>query len=122
MCCARRIGYKGLVLTDDMEMGGVLNHAPIEEAAVAAVAAGNDLVEICHSAELILRAFEALLSEAERSAAFRKLLAATNSRVTRAKKKMLSTNSRLPNPAQVESIRKNVQDFAANVEKTGRTA
>ena len=118
----KRIAYKGLVLTDDMEMGGVLNHAPIEEAAIAAVAAGNDLLEICHSAELILRAFEALLSEAERSAAFRKLLAATNSRVTLAKKKMLSTNSRLPNTAQVESIRKNVQDFAANVEKTGRTA
>ncbi len=43
---------------------------------VAAIRAGSDLVEICHSAELILRTYEALLSEAERSAAFRKLLLA----------------------------------------------
>ena len=33
-----------------------------------------DLLEICHSPELILRAYEALIAEAERSAAFRKLL------------------------------------------------
>ena len=33
-----------------------------------------DLLEICHSPELILRAYEALIAEGERSAAFRKLL------------------------------------------------
>jgi beta-N-acetylhexosaminidase len=118
----KKVGYKGLVLTDDMEMGGVLNYAPMEEAAIAAVLAGNDLVEICHDAARILRAFEALLSEAERSAAFRKLLAETNRRVTRAKKKLLSANLRLPNAEQVETLRKNVRDFAAHVDTAGRRA
>ena len=37
-----------------------------------AIRAGSDLLEICHSAELILRSYEALISEGERSAAFRK--------------------------------------------------
>jgi beta-N-acetylhexosaminidase len=72
----KRIGYEGIILSDDLEMGGILKFLPIDEAGVAAIRAGSDLVEICHSAELILRTYEALLSEAERSAAFRKLLRA----------------------------------------------
>jgi len=70
----KRIGYRGLIFSDDMEMGGILKFMPIEKAAVAAIRAGMDLLEICHSPELILRTYEALLAEAERSAAFRTLL------------------------------------------------
>ena len=40
----KRIGYRGIVLSDDLEMGGVLKFMPIEEAAVEAVRAGSDLV------------------------------------------------------------------------------
>jgi beta-N-acetylhexosaminidase len=70
----KRIGYRGIILSDDLEMGGILKFLPVEEAAIAAVRAGSDLLEICHSAELILRSYEALIAEAERSAVFRKLL------------------------------------------------
>ena len=70
----KRIGYRGIVFSDDLEMGGILKFMPIEEAAVEAVRAGTDLMEICHSPELILRAYEALVAEGERSAAFRELL------------------------------------------------
>jgi beta-N-acetylhexosaminidase len=70
----KRIGYRGLIFSDDMEMGGILKYAPIEEAAILAVRAGIHLMEICHSPELILRCYESLLGEAERSMVFRKLL------------------------------------------------
>ncbi len=70
----KRIGYKGIILSDDLEMGGILKFLPVDKAAVEAFRAGSDLVEICHSAELILRTYEALLTEGERSAAFRRLL------------------------------------------------
>jgi beta-N-acetylhexosaminidase len=70
----KRIGYRGIIFSDDLEMGGILKFMSMEEAAIAAVRAGMDLLEICHSPELILRAYEALLSEAERSAAFSRLL------------------------------------------------
>jgi beta-N-acetylhexosaminidase len=70
----KRIGYRGLIFSDDMEMGGILKFVPMEEAVVAAIRAGMDMIEICHSPELILRAYEALIAEAERSAAFRTLL------------------------------------------------
>jgi len=73
----RKIGYKGLVFSDDLEMGGILKFLPVEQAAVEAIRAGSDLLEICHSAELILRTYEALIAEAEKSAAFRKVLLRT---------------------------------------------
>jgi beta-N-acetylhexosaminidase len=69
-----RLSYRGLTLSDDLEMGGILKFLPVEEAAIAAIRAGTDLLEICHSPELILRSYEALVAEGERSAAFRKLL------------------------------------------------
>ena len=70
----QRIGYRGIILSDDLEMGGILKFLPIDEAAIEAIRAGSDLVEICHSADMIVRTYESLLSEAERSASFRKLL------------------------------------------------
>ncbi len=84
----KRIGYRGIVLSDDLEMGGILKFLPVEEAAVAAVRAGSDLLEICHSAELILRSYEALIAEGERSAAFRALLL-SRARIAALKRKRL---------------------------------
>jgi beta-N-acetylhexosaminidase len=84
----KRIGYRGIILSDDLEMGGVLKFMTIDEAAVAAVRVGSDLVEICHHAEPILESNEALITEAERSAAFRKILL-TRAAVTTRKKALV---------------------------------
>jgi beta-N-acetylhexosaminidase len=84
----KRIGYRGVILTDDLEMGGILKFLPVEEAAVAAVRAGSDLLEICHSAELILRTYEALIAAAEKSAAFRNLLLQRSREVERKRARM----------------------------------
>src|SRR5580704_11683158 len=62
----KKIGYRGLICSDDLEMGGVLAAAPIEEATVAHIRAGGDLALICHHEEFVLRAHEALTREAER--------------------------------------------------------
>jgi beta-N-acetylhexosaminidase len=70
----KRIGYRGIAISDDLEMGGVTKFMPIAEAAIATVRMGADLALICHHPEPILQVFEALLSEGERSAAFGKIL------------------------------------------------
>ncbi len=69
-----KLAFRGLVISDDMEMGGILHHAPMEEAAVAAIAAGAHLIEICKDPALVLTAYEAILSEAERSRSFRTIV------------------------------------------------
>jgi beta-N-acetylhexosaminidase len=70
----KRIGYRGLAVSDDLEMGGVAKFMPIAEAAVATVRLGADLALICHHPEPILEVYEALIYESERSATFRRIL------------------------------------------------
>jgi beta-N-acetylhexosaminidase len=42
------LGFDGLVVTDDLDMGAVLTRYRLEDAICLANAAGNDLVMICH--------------------------------------------------------------------------
>jgi beta-N-acetylhexosaminidase len=112
----RRIGYKGIVFSDDLEMGGVLKFMPIEDAAVEAVRAGTDMIEICHSAELILRAYEALISESERSAVFHKLLLDRARQSERKRARFVSSRfSAVPNPRQFDALRRQVLKFGEMV-------
>lgn len=62
------LGYEGLVVTDDLEMGAIAKHCSIEDSALRAVAAGEDMLLICARPELMRRAYRAL-SEAARSGA-----------------------------------------------------
>jgi beta-N-acetylhexosaminidase len=112
-----RIGYKGLIFSDDLEMGGILNYMPIEEAAVAAIRAGMHLVEICHRPELILRAYEALVSEAERSAAFRELLMerAQNGQHIR-EKHFTNAVPQPPSETELADLREQVLRFGSEIQ------
>lgn len=44
-------GYKGIIITDDMEMGAVANHNDFRSIGVKAVKAGADIVLVCHEYE-----------------------------------------------------------------------
>ncbi|MFZ0306120.1 MAG: beta-N-acetylhexosaminidase [Terracidiphilus sp.] len=108
----KKIGYRGIILSDDLEMGGILKFLPVDQAAIAAVVAGSDLLEICHSPELILRSYEALLSEAERSAAFRKLLLGRAAEVERKRRKLYAQKISRPLTAkQLEQLRVRIARF-----------
>jgi beta-N-acetylhexosaminidase len=67
----REFGFEGVLFSDDLEMGALSRHWPIEESAVRAVRAGCDALLICSSEELQERASRALVAEAEKDAAFR---------------------------------------------------
>lgn len=114
----RRIGYKGIVFSDDLEMGGILKFMPIEEAAVAAIRAGTDLLEICHTPELILRAYEALIVEGERSTAFSKLLVERAQKTARQRAKLFAGGMPVALPArQFNTLRKQILRFSEKVLK-----
>jgi beta-N-acetylhexosaminidase len=112
----KRIGYRGIIFSDDLEMGGILKFLPIEEAAVAAIRAGTDLLEICHSPELILRTYEALIAEGDRSAAFSSLLLARAARLARLRTKLFADG--MP-PAlsarQFEALRTRILRFGETI-------
>jgi beta-N-acetylhexosaminidase len=111
-----RIGYKGLVFSDDLEMGGILKFMPMEQAVVDAVRAGMDLIEICHSPELILRAYEALITEAERSNSFATLLLARAKRTAKLRANLFTNDpARALTARQFDALRSRVLRFGEKV-------
>lgn len=66
-----RTGYRGLVISDDLEMGGVLKAAPVDGAAVEFIRAGGDLSLVCHERQAVEGAFSAITREYEHDRNFR---------------------------------------------------
>lgn len=56
----KRMGYTGVVVTDDLDMGAVAERFSAEESSVKAFAAGVDIPLICNSPEKALSARDAL--------------------------------------------------------------
>ena len=61
----KELGYKHLVVTDDLEMGAIARHCEIEDAVVRATKAGEDMLLICASPEKIRRGYNGLLAAAK---------------------------------------------------------
>lgn len=60
-----QLQYKGIVMTDDLGMGAISKHVTMEQAGVQAIAAGADLVMICHNPEWIRQVHEGLTKAIE---------------------------------------------------------
>jgi beta-N-acetylhexosaminidase len=58
------LGYKHLIVTDDLEMGAIGRHTQIEDAVVRAFKAGEDMLLICADPEKIRRGYHSLLNAA----------------------------------------------------------
>jgi beta-N-acetylhexosaminidase len=62
------LGYEGMVITDDLEMGAVGNHYGIEDAVTLAFTAGVDTLLVCHDPDKIERGYQTLLKKIKRGA------------------------------------------------------
>ena len=113
----QKIGYRGLVVSDDLEMGGVLKAGPIEQAAVQHIRAGGDLCLICHEEGGILRSFEALIHQAERDRKFARRVKESTARVLALKKKSreLRRAAPPPTPAKIEKLSRTLWEFGEQV-------
>lgn len=56
------LGFEGLVMTDDLDMGAILNHHGLEETMRLGIEAGNDMLMICHRIEMAAAAKKAIAS------------------------------------------------------------
>lgn len=115
----RRIGYRGLVVSDDLEMGGVLEAAPIDEAATKFIAAGGDLCLICHEQARIEQAYETMLREAERDSRFRRRVLESAKHVAAFKKKSAELKRRVaapaPSPEKISRLSTQLWEFSEQV-------
>ena len=113
----KKIGFRGVVMADDLEMGGVLAAASIEDAAVETLKAGSDLFPICHNEEKVWSCYEAVLSAAERDKKFAGLIAEKAARVAALKKRTKLASRRTPAPSQkvIEKLRRAVWELSEEV-------
>jgi beta-N-acetylhexosaminidase len=113
----KKIGYKGLVLCDDLEMGGVLAAASIGEAAVETVRAGADIYMACHGEEAVWNCFHAVLSEADRNRKFAELVAERSERILNFKRRSRALKRRVPQPTQrvIDRLQRELWEFGEQV-------
>jgi beta-N-acetylhexosaminidase len=113
----KKIGYRRLVISDDLEMGGVLKAAPIEQAAVGFIRAGGDLCLICHVEDHIARSYEALVKEAESDSQFAGRVKESVARVLafKTKSKELKRSAPAPTTAKLEKLSRQLWEFSEQV-------
>jgi beta-N-acetylhexosaminidase len=113
-----KIGYRGMILSDDLDMGGVLAAASIEEAATACIRAGADSFLVCQKEESVDRAYEAVLHEAERDRRFRTLVQTAAKRIIAYKKRSPELKRKMapvPTDAIIDTLRRKNWTFTEEV-------
>ena len=112
-----KIGFRNLIVSDDLEMGGVLAAGPIEEVAVETLRAGADMFLICHNQELVWRGYEAVLREAERDRGFAQHVRQASQRVLALKRRSpeLRGFAREPKESAIRKLKELVQEFSATI-------
>ena len=112
----KKIGYRGIVCSDDLEMGGVLSAAPIEQAAIGHIRAGGDLVLICHQEDFVRRAHEAMVREVERDRGFARRVQESVRRVLAFKKKHLTRcRTAAPTAPRIEKLTRRLWEFGEEI-------
>jgi beta-N-acetylhexosaminidase len=120
----KKIGYKGLILSDDMEMGGVLAAAPIGEASVRTLQAGADMLLVCHKEENVRAAYEAIVRKAETDRKFAKQVANASARVLafKMRSKELKKVAAPPSEKTITRLIRDIEAFKEQIAKANRRA
>ena len=113
----KRIGYRNLIVSDDLEMGGVLSAAPVGEAAVQFIRAGGNLCLVCHREDYVEQAFEQLVQATDRDPKFASRAAESSRRVLRFKEKSAKLLRRkgTASPAAAEKLSRRLWEFGEQV-------
>jgi beta-N-acetylhexosaminidase len=89
------LGYRGLVVSDDLDMKAIADHIGVSDAAVRAVAAGCDALLLCRDRDNQEQSFEGLVRSCERDSEFRARVALAAAQVRLLKQRL---DSRPPPP------------------------
>ncbi len=114
----KKIGYKGLICSDDLEMKGVQKAVPIEEAAIEAIRAGADIFLVCNNESLVWQTHYAVLREAEHDKTFAKQVAAAARRVLDFKRRSRPVKAKMAPPPTlrtIDQIRRKIWEFSEEV-------
>jgi beta-N-acetylhexosaminidase len=116
----KKIGYAGLIVSDDMEMGAVQDFAPIEQSVVQHIRAGGDIALVCHKEETVMRAHESLIREVERDPKFDRRVQESARRTLTFKKRLgkgsaVARRTPPPTSARIEKLARQLWEFGEEI-------
>ena len=83
----KRLGFQGVIVSDDLEMGAIVRHSSVAAAAVQALSAGADMLLVCHSLDRARQAHDACLHALHEGRLSETRLEAAHDRVQRLKRR-----------------------------------
>lgn len=95
-----KLGYRGVIVSDDLDMRAVADHLGAEAAAVAAIRAGCDVLLLCRDPAHQAAAEAALLREAERDSELRRRIGESAERVRAMKRAHAAKQTATPTPTR----------------------
>jgi beta-N-acetylhexosaminidase len=93
-----KLGYHGVVVSDDLDMNAIASHGGVGPAAVAAIRAGCDALLVCQRADHQAAAAESLAREAEASSEFRRRVGEAAARIRAMKQAHAANQQHRPAP------------------------
>ncbi|MGA2697522.1 MAG: beta-N-acetylhexosaminidase [Terriglobales bacterium] len=113
----KKVGYRGLIVSDDLEMGGVLKAAPIERAAEQFILAGGELCLICHKEEYVTRSYEHLIAVAQRDTRFARRMRESAAKIATFRRRSVTIRHRMApiSDAEVQTLKRRLSEFSEQV-------
>ena len=84
-----KIGYDGVVITDDLQMSAIVNHYSFQEVVINAVNAGVDILLFAHDSNLANKAIDIILGAVNKGEIEAKRIDESYQRIMKLKKKLI---------------------------------
>lgn len=96
----QRLGYRGVIVSDDLDMKAIAAHMGVDEAAVGAIRAGCDVILLCCNEDNQRLAVEGLTKAAERDSELRRRIGESAARVRVMKAAHAANQAKHPVPTR----------------------
>ncbi len=110
----KKIGYRGLIVSDDLEMGGVQAAASVGAAAVETIKAGADIFLACHSQQVVWETYESVYKAAERDRRMARRVGDAARHVLAVKRRTAELKRHAPEPKQaaIDKLRRQLWEIS----------
>lgn len=109
------LGFQGIIITDDMEMGAIANRYGTGEAAVKAIEAGADMILVCHTLEKQKDAILAVQKAVENGRITEERIDESVKRILELKAKKMGNHSLVSQPYRKHSKKMEIHKLAQTI-------
>ena len=103
-----KLGFEGITITDDMEMGAIINNYGIGSACQKAILAGIDMLAICAGVDSIYAGYETVLEAVKKGDI-------SEERINQSLKRIANTKSKISQPINFDLQR--IQELSEEISK-----